>query len=295
MRICKCGCGRTVERRGAVFASRTCANRKTGQTLHRRANAAGPRPIAWACGGGVDSTAIAVLIWKGELPPPDYAWIVDVGYEPRTTWDYVERVLQPKLAERGVTLHVIKTSDYTQNDLISGGFVTIPAYRKPGPGADISKLHTHCSSGWKARVAERWLRDQGVIAIEQWLGIAADEERRARPSRVAWIKMRYPLVERGMTRADCAHLIGSERWPLPERTSCYLCPQRSVGDWRRLAARNPGDFAKAVEAERQIQETHPDVYLHQSGQPLNVAVNGCRQAGTPDARKGCEEGLFSCN
>src|SRR5438477_9374404 len=151
--ICRCGCGQPVERRGAIFASRACANRTTGKRLRAKATEGGARPIAWACGGGVDSTAMAVLICKGELPPPDYAWIVDVGYEPRTTWDYVERVLQPKLAEHSVTLHVIKTSDYTTNDLTThDGFVTIPAYRKAGPG-NISKLHTHCSSGWKARVS----------------------------------------------------------------------------------------------------------------------------------------------
>jgi hypothetical protein len=290
---CRCGCEREVLGRRSAFASRTCANRANGQ-IRQRTPDLGKRPIAWACGAGVDSTAIAVLICKGELPPPDFAWIVDVGYEPRTTWAYVEHVLQPRLAERGVALHVNRTADYTNNDLVKKGFLTIPAYRKGGDGK-ISKLHTHCSAGWKARVAERWLRGQGVTAIEQWIGIAADEMRRAKPSRRAWIRLRYPLVERDLSRADCIHLIGAAGWPLPERTSCWLCPHRSIGDWRRLAARNGEDFELAVEAERQIQRTHPDVFLHQSGRPLNAAVNGCRQPRGVAPAKGCEEGLFSCS
>jgi hypothetical protein len=141
--FCRCGCGREVQRR-CVFASRACANRATGEIPRRRAADVEKRQIAWACGAGVDSTAIAALICKGELPPPDFAWIVDVGYEPRTTWDYVARVLQPKLAERGVALHVLKTVNYASNDLVREGFVTVPAYRRAG-GA-IQKLHTHCSA-----------------------------------------------------------------------------------------------------------------------------------------------------
>jgi hypothetical protein len=287
MRLCRCGCGLPVLRRGAIFASRACANRQTGRILRerandRRANDTGSRPIAWACGGGVDSTAIAVLICQKELPPPDYAWIVDVGYEPRTTWDYVERVLQPKLAEVGVTLHVLKTSDYTNNDLVRGGFPTIPAYRRAESGT-IQKLHVHCSNEWKALVARRWLRAQGVTACEQWIGISADETRRVRESDRAWIRIRYPLIGRGLTRSDCMYLIGQAGWPQPERTSCYLCPHRSQGDWRRLAARNPADFSRAVEAEREMQKTHPDVFLHRSDVALNAAVNGCRQAGEPNA------------
>ena len=277
-----------------MFASRACANKATGETLRRKAAEDERRPIAWACGGGVDSTAIAALIYRGDLPPPDYAWIVDVGYEPHTTWNYVERVLQPKLAERGVTLHVIRTVDYVDNDLIQNGFVKIPAYRRL-PGGVIQKLHTHCSAGWKARVAERWLREQGVKRIEQWIGIAADESRRVRSSRRAWVRLRYPLVELGLTRADCSHLIGATGWPLPERTSCYLCPHRSIGDWRRLAARNAEDFQKAMDVERAIQKTNPDVFLHPHARPLNAAVNGCRQRADAGTRsKACQPGLYSC-
>lgn len=290
------GCPKTfmATHRRRRYCSRTCSNRTTGPALAAKANDDGPRPIAWACGGGVDSTAIAVLICQGELPPPDYAWIVDVGYEPSTTWDYVANVLQPRLAAVGVTLQILRSSDYTQTDLVRGGYPTIPAYRKLADGR-IQKLHTHCSSGWKERVAQRWLRDQGVKAVEQWVGIAAEETRRVRESSHAWVRLRYPLIERGMTRADCVYLIGQAGWPLPERTSCWLCPHRSQGDWRRLAARNPSDFARAVEAERLIQATNPDVYLHRSGKPLAVAVNGCMQAGERDAPQGCAAGAFSCS
>lgn len=290
------GCGSLFipPRKETVYCSRECSNKTTGPKLSARANTDEQRPIAWACGAGVDSTAIAVLICQGKLPKPTYAWIVDVGYEPKTTWAYVADVLQPKLSEVGVTLHILKTTDYTQNDLVRDGHATIPAYRKKEDGS-IQKFHTHCSNGWKARVAERWLRQQGAVAIEQWVGISAEERKRIRTSEKAWVRLRYPLVERGMTRNDCIYLIGQAGWPLPERTSCYLCPHRSLGDWRRLAARNFEDFQRAVDAEKVIQITNPDVFLHSSGKPLDVAVNGCASAGEKDSPSGCEVGLFSCS
>lgn len=293
MKCRNAACGKEFDppRKETVYCSRACSNQRTGAQLRKEARENGPRPIAWACGGGVDSTAIAVLICQGELPAPDYAWIVDVGYEPQSTWDHVRDALQPRLAGVGVTLHILRTTDYTTNELVKGGHPTIPAYRKRDDG--IAKLHTHCSNGWKARVAQRWLRAQGVTAVEQWVGIAMEEQRRVRASERAWIRLRYPLIERGMTRADCMYLIGHAGWPMPERSSCYLCPHRSDGDWRRLAARHFSDSKRAVDAEREIQRTNPDVYLHRSGKPLDVAINGCHQAGR-EAPTGCDVGLFSC-
>lgn len=293
--ICR-GCGNsfTPPRRETVYCSRVCSNKTTGPKLSARANTDEQRPIAWACGAGVDSTAIAVLICQGKLPKPSYAWIVDVGYEPKTTWQYVADVLQPKLAEVGVTLHILKTTDYTHNDLVRNGHASIPAYRKKEDGT-IQKFHTHCSKGWKASVAENWLRQQGAVAVEQWVGISAEERKRIRASEKAWVRLRYPLVELGMTRPDCIYLIGQAGWPLPERTSCYLCPHRSIGDWRRLADRNPEDFQRAVDAEKVIQITQPDVFLHSYGKPLDIAVLADARTKEADGRSTCEPGLFSCS
>lgn len=292
-----CGwCGQRVQvtHRRRRFCSRDCSNAATGQRLATRALDTGlPRKIVWSCGGGVDSTAVAVLIWQRELPPPDYALMIDVGYEPQTTWNYARDVLTPKLAEVGVKLTILRTRDYSDNELIKDGHVVIPAYRLQ-PDGTTSKLHTHCSSPWKARVAKRWLRAQGVKQCEQWLGIAADEQRRAVPDQHAWVRTRWPLIERGLTRADCIYLIGQAGWPMPERTSCYMCPHRSEGDWRRLVARSPQDFKRACEIEEAIQQTHPDVYLHRSGKPLRIAVNACPPAMDDAQRRSCATSFSAC-
>ncbi len=285
-------CGKPVLGRG-IYCSRRCSNVIAGARNKARAADDGtPRPIAWACGGGVDSTAIAALICRGELPPPAYAWIVDVGYEPSSTWSHVRGVLIPELSRVGVTLHVLRTVDYLANPLVEYGHCVLPAYRRC-PDGHLAKLGTHCTGKWKAKVARRWLRSQGAATIEQWIGIAADEERRVRPSRYAWIRLRYPLVDRGLGRGACVALIQREGWAVPERTSCVVCPQHSSGEWRRLAARYPQDFARAVAYEREIQRQCPDIYLHRSGRPLDAAVNGCLQAGEEGGPSACEPSLFA--
>ena len=43
------------------------------------------RTQIWSSGGGVQSTALAVLICSGKLPSPDLAMIVDTTRERSTT------------------------------------------------------------------------------------------------------------------------------------------------------------------------------------------------------------------
>lgn len=288
-----CGAPFPSTHRRRRYCSRQCSNMLTGRTLEARASSDHGRVVVWSCGGGVDSTALAVLICQGELPKPDYAIMVDVGYEPETTWTHARTVLSPRLAAVGVTLTILRTRDYTDNELVKNGHLVIPAHRRNADGT-TTKLHTHCSGPWKARVAKRWLRAQGVEACEHWIGISADEKRRARPDPHKWVKIRWPLIERGMTRTDCVYLLGTAGWPLPDRTSCWMCPQRSIGDWRQLVVRSPADFAQAIQTERAIQAQFPNVYLHHSCEPLDVAVNGCRQPRGQEGVGRCQSAFSAC-
>ncbi len=221
----------------------------------------------WSCGGGVDSTAIALMIIQGKLSKPDLAFMTDVGWERRSTWDYVTGVLRPKLDAVGVQLQVIKTSDYAGNSLVDRrGFTVIPAYaRRDGK---VIKYSTRCSGPWKLAVAKRWLREQGVTRCENWIGIAADESRRAKGSGQQWFEHRYPLIEAGMTREDCLFAVGQAGWPMPPRTSCVMCPHQTNNEWDRMAILEPKEFARACAIEQELQRTQPGTYLHQSCRPL---------------------------
>lgn len=228
----------------------------------------------------MDSTAIAALICEGKLPKPSHSLMIDVGYEPQSTWDQAE-FLQEKLSGVGVTLNIVKTVDYMDNALVKDGWVVVPAYRRTANGRP-SKLHTRCSGGWKLQVAKRWMRERGIKRAANWVGIAVDEARRMKPSRHRWLGNEYPLVAMGMTREDCIHLVASVGWPMPPRTSCYLCPNRTQREWLVLAAEEPSDFDRACEAEREIQRADSGVYLHPSCIPLQEWVEGNRARVLPE-------------
>ena len=224
---------------------------------------------AWSCGGGVDSTAIAALIVEGVLPKPDLAYMTDCGWESEITWNYVRTVTIPRLAKIGVDLQIIDSRKYTDTEQLvdKNGNVLIPAYSMKD-GKPI-KFRTHCNSGWKVSVARKWLRGLGVEYCSTWLGIAADEKQRARPSPLKWCQNRYPLIELNMTREDCLFYLGEHGWPRPMRTSCIICPQQSDEQWNRMKDADSIDWHRAICAERTIQEVRPDVYLHRSMVPLS--------------------------
>jgi len=259
-------------RPGRQYCSRTCANKASGAS-RRPAIDTLPATTVWSCGGGVESTALALLIARGELPKPDHTIMVDCGYEESRTWRHVREVIAPNLESVGVRLTVIPTSDYGSNALFNAqGYLAIPAYlRRPG-GERPGKLPTHCNEPWKVKPGRRWMRVQGIKRCENWVGIAANEAERARPSRHAWVSHRYPLVELGLTREDCLRLVEEAGWPTPGKSACYLCPQRPDEDWSRLRVEQPADWAKAVRVDREIRDRDERLYLHRLCVPLEDAV-----------------------
>jgi hypothetical protein len=215
-------------------------------------------------GGGVDSTAIALLILQEKLERPDYIVMVDTGYEKASTWKYINEVVQPKLTQANIPITIIHTNDYSSNALIDrNGMVVIPAHYRREDGK-IGKMRTWCNGGWKSKVANRWMRQRGIQRAQQWIGFSADEERRKIVSNVKWIEYRYPLIELGYDRNDCIYQLGQAGWPMPPRTSCYFCPQQTNRQWQELANREPEEFERAVAIERRLQAHNPNIYLHQS-------------------------------
>jgi len=269
--ICKeCNKSFRSKRSFRQYCCREHANIATGRT--RGSTTLEHRDMVWSCGGGVDSTAIAILITQGKLPKPDYAVMVDCGYERQSTMNYVKDVITPRLGDMGVRMDVIRTVDYGTNELFdNNGRLRIPAFRKNDDGT-ISKLNTHCNGGWKVAIVKRWLRELGVEACENWVGIAANESKRMSVSKYKWFTHRYPLVELGYTREDCVYLIGAAGWPLPQRSACYFCPMQTDRQYSLMRQNEPEEFEKACVVEDQIQAKDNRLWLRKSCVPLRESI-----------------------
>lgn len=267
IKTCK-GCGGEFEtnRSNRDYCGRSCSNSAIARDRESKKLDVSAK-IVWSCGGGVQSSGIAALIVKGELPKPDYAVMVDVGREKQSTWEHVNKVLMPQLASVGVTLNIIKTTDYRDIDLHNNGCLLIPAYEKADKGR--KRFKTLCSNTWKAAVIRKWLRGQGMQKCVVWLGISLNETRRMRPSAYRWCENHYPLIEKQMYKEDCLYLTAQMGWPMAPRTSCWMCPGQTNQEWYVMKKFWPCDWRRAVELEKEIQKVDPDVYLHAQLVPLD--------------------------
>lgn len=245
----------------------------------------------WSCGGGTQSGAIAALIQSGELPTPDYAYMVDTGREGSGTWPFVDGFIRPALEAAGVDLVIVKTETFERLDVYWNDSVLIPGYTTIN--GSVGKLSPFCSGKWKRDVGERWMRSVGIETARQWLGISRDEVSRIRAQHRSWLAVRYPLIfEVPMTRLRCVELIRAKGWlgEIPH-SACWMCPNHSDSEWLDMKMHLPADFANACELERVARIDDPHFYLHPACVPL-ADVDFTAQH-TMFADRGCMGGCFT--
>lgn len=257
----------------------------------------------WSNGGGVQSAAIAALIIKKQLPRPDLIAISDTEREQSAVWQYLDQVIYPALlaAFPGIEVHRIQKSNFAKEDL----WVQWTESPRPQPlipvfiantNAEMGRVKALCSSRWKRRVMQRWLRSVGVKQCDCWIGFSLDEMRRVRTSEELWYQFRYPLIfDVPMRRGECIRLVEEMGWPSPPRSACWMCPNREDSEWAEMKRTAPEDFQKAVQLEREIQVQRSDFYLHRALRPLDqIDFDGQQLSmlagSTPNS---CTEGCFT--
>lgn len=88
---------------------------------------------------------------------------------------------------------------------------------------------------------------------------------------LSWIKHRWPLVEKRMTRTDCLAWMVEHCYQTPPRSSCIGCPFHRDEEWARMKRERPEDFTDAVAFDatiRSVGALKTVAYLHRSRQPL---------------------------
>jgi hypothetical protein len=232
--------------------------------------------------------AIACLVAQGKLPRPEWVVIADTGREKSETWAYTDTYVRPLLQPLGIEIH-IAGHELSTVDLYSGnGDLLIPAYTAHG------KLPTFCSTEWKRRVVQRFLRSRGIgpsNPTNLWIGISVDEAHRAKPSDTGWITHQWPLLfDHPLRRAECARLVESMGLPTPPRSSCWMCPHHRDDEWRQLKATNPADFNKAVQLDTALRERDSELFLHKSRKPLAI-VDLTVESEQHDMFPDCDSGM----
>ena len=249
-------------------------------------------------GWGVQSWGLAAMSALGTLPKLDLAIHADTGWEYQHTYRFA-RKWTPWLRRHGIPVFTVHDQDQSYQLLtLHTQPVHLPAFTTWPDASNSGTLRRQCSYRWKIRPLRSLLRRLLVLqgrpkapgSFEQWIGITADEAKRAKPSNVQWVPNRYPYLDdlnRPFTRHMVIQWLRRHNLEVPQPSSCIICPYHDHDTWRRLKASHNGDWHRAVAVDRAIRHRRPGYvcYLHRSRQPLEEARLGIEQTeqGDPHA------------
>ena len=246
-------------------------------------------------GAGVQSSCLALMAAKGQITPmPDFAVFADTQAEPQSVYDWLDwletqlpfpvyRVTKGSLEDDSLkpakatkkALHYDEGEEYMRR--------IIPLFGIMPSGNKTAAIGRSCTADYKIRQIEKCIiekakieRGQKNVTVTQWIGISWDEIQRMKDARLPWTQLRWPLIERRMTRQMCLNWMRDNGYPEPPRSACVWCPFHSDTEWRRLRDEEPKEFARAIEFDKNIRALgekdramNMQVYLHNSCKPLD--------------------------
>jgi len=234
-------------------------------------------------GVGVQSSTMALMAAKGELPMPDYAIFADTGYEPKQCYQYLN-FLKKTLPFPILIVEKGNIKDDMINSVDNGTrFPTAPFFTKSAETGKKGMLMRQCTNDYKIQPIRKKIRELcGVLKgkhfpktkyVEQWIGISTDEIIRAKEARDKYIYNYHPLIEKRMSRQDCLTWIRKNNYPLPAKSACLCCPFHDDNHWVEMKKNTPDEFQDAVEFDKKIRhgsrKIQDQLFLHRSCVPLD--------------------------
>lgn len=224
-------------------------------------------------GAGVQSSTLALMIARGELPPVDCAIFADTGWEPKAVYQWLNW-LETQLPFPVYRVSIGNLREDTLAKSATGKRVASVPWHTLSPRGEQGMGRRQCTADYKLRPLQRKVvelmdgkRPKG--GCEMLIGISMDEVWRMKPSRVQYIVNKFPLIEKGITRQQCLRWMEERQYPKPPKSSCIGCPFHSDAQWRALT---PEEFADAVEVDRAIRNQpgmRHQQFMHPSRKPLD--------------------------
>ena len=235
------------------------------------------RATVLSLGAGVQSSALLLMAERGIVPRPDFAVFADTGAEPKQVYRWLDYI------ETKVTIPIHRTMwRNLYDDTIANwnNFLMIPAFIDRDGKKGLGKRQ--CTNKYKIEQIYREVRKQLGYAprkhtkhkVTMQMGISVDEASRMKPSRIKWVTNSFPLIDLGLSRADCKKFVVGVLGKAPPRSACTFCPYRSNEEWINMKKTDPASWAQAIEVDeaiRNAKEKNGTMYLHRSCQPLSGA------------------------
>lgn len=270
-----------IERKPLMYACVNC-----GSFRNRRPqidHATLPHHVL-SLGAGVQSSTLALMAAKGIVTPmPDFAVFADTQAEPKHVYTWLEWLRE----QLPYPVHVV-TKGNLREHVITGNygrrFASAPFYSATTDGKRESMLRRQCTREHKIEVITQEIRRRALglkprqpgpkrPTVSQWIGISTDEITRMKDARDVWVENRFPLIEMGMSRADCLQWFRDEGYnELPKFSACTFCPYHDDSEWQWMREHDPASFEDACQVDEAIRDgwgkTDHKLYVHRSLIPL---------------------------
>lgn len=247
-------------------------------------------------GAGVQSSTMALMASRGLISPmPNAAIFADTQSEPSEVYQWLDKLI-PMLP---FPVHTVTAGNLMHDSIRSrvskegNAYISnaMPVYLKRKDGK-CGMVVRSCTKDYKvkpilskARVLAGVKERDHRIRVVSWIGISTDEAHRMKPSLEKWAVNRWPLIEAGLSRAQCLQWLKDNGYPQPPRSACVCCPYHSDAEWLRIKNQSPDEWNRAMAFERQLQDAHLNEavsnrfdgipFLHDSLVPLDeVKLNG---------------------
>ncbi len=241
------------------------------------------QPIILAYGAGRDSTALAIEMQRRGIRP-DAILFANVGSEKRATYEFIpifnEWLLTHDFPAITVVNYRPKNAPY---QTLEGNMILNATL----PGATFGKAS--CTMKFKIEPQERWTKTwkpaqaawAGGQSVVRLIGFECGEEYRqkradgkahcGRFTENKQYEYQYPLLEWGITLADCIDIIESAGLPVPPKSACYFCPNQQPHE---VDALSPEDRSRII-------------LMELTAEPYNVKIQGLwRRPRKADQRPG---------
>ena len=183
-------------------------------------------------GAGVQSTTMALMAACGEIGPmPDGAIFADTGAEPQGVYRHLDWL------EKQLPFPIYRVSVGNLREEIVAAMTGLGHRMDARPPFFTSSggmLRRQCTQDFKILPITRKVREliglkkgqrgPKTPVVEQWIGISCDEAMRMKPSRLTYIKHRWPLIEKEMRRSHCLSWNIAKGYPKPPEERLHVLP-----------------------------------------------------------------------
>jgi hypothetical protein len=251
-----------------------------------------PKLRILSLGAGVQSSTLALMIARGDLPMVDCAIFADTGAEPKSVYTYLEY-----LRSLNLPFPIYDVSQGNLRDALNIGLTTgkryssIPFYTLQD--GEKGMAPRQCTLDYKIAPVRRKVRELhgGKVPkkpVEMLIGISTDEMLRMTMSKVKYITHKYPLIEAGMSRRDCVKYMEERQYKTPPKSACTFCPFRSDTGWAHMRDNDPESWAEAVSVDRALRANDStkrmkaQMFLHKELIPLDAVKLSPEEWGQTD-------------